>query len=76
MHNDDPQSRFFHKTLEALYPNAPIAGEATGSLKSIQAIKAEDLSLAYKAFYTTDNSFLTIVSNESKDKVFPLLKPF
>ncbi len=74
MHNDDPQSRFFHKTLEALYPNAPIAGEATGSLKSIQAIKAEDLSLAYEAFYTTDNSFLTIVSNESKDKVFSFIE--
>lgn len=69
MHADDVQSKFFYKTLQSLYPNSSIPTDATGTLQSVKKTTAEDLNRAYQSFYTTDNSYLVIVSAEPRKKV-------
>lgn len=70
MHEDDIQSKFFYQTLKALYPNSSIATDATGTVQGVKKTTSDDLFKAYQEFYTTDNSYMVVVSSEPKEKIF------
>lgn len=69
LYDDVAESKFTRKILKALYPKRSLSSNVAGTLNSVKQMKTEDLENAYKAFYTTDNSYLVIVSNQPRKKV-------
>lgn len=74
MFDDIPQTQFSLKLLKALYPNHPLASPIAGKVKSVKEIKKADLDLAYRTFYTIENSVLVVASNEPRKKVYGFIQ--
>lgn len=74
MYDDVPESIFARKILKALYPNHSLSANIAGTVESVNAITHQDLYDAYQAFYTTDNSLLTIISHEPREKVYAFVE--
>ncbi len=74
MYEDIPDAKFSQKILDTLYPKSFLAQPVAGTKESVQNIQVEDLFTAYQAFYTTDNSYLVIVSNQKREEVLALVE--
>ncbi|MDE6656369.1 MAG: insulinase family protein [Anaeroplasmataceae bacterium] len=70
MYDDVPDARFSRKILKSLFPKCSLSSNVAGTVKSVESTTEEDLNQAYQAFYTTDNSYLVIVSSEPREKVY------
>lgn len=70
MYDDVVESKFTRKILKALYPKNSLSCNVAGTIKSVSQTSALDLEKAYQAFYTTDNSYLVIVSNQPRKNVY------
>ena len=69
MVDDIPQAKFTQHILNALYPRSSLSVSTAGTVESVKSTTVLDLELAYRSFYTTDNSFLVIISYEPREKV-------
>ncbi|MDE7213502.1 MAG: insulinase family protein, partial [Anaeroplasmataceae bacterium] len=74
MYDDVEESKFSGKILKQLYPKSSLSSNVAGTSKSVNQTTAEDLKNAYDAFYTTDNSYLVIVSHEPREKVYQFVE--
>lgn len=70
MYDDVPDAKFSRKILKSLFPKCSLSSNVAGTVKSVENTTEEDLNQAYQAFYTTDNSYLVIVSSEPREKVY------
>lgn len=74
MQQDIEWSQFNLKMLDALYPKSGLSKSVVGTKESVSKITAQDLKNAYNAFYTSDNSFLVVVSNQPREKVLSYIE--
>ncbi|MDE5546928.1 MAG: insulinase family protein [Anaeroplasmataceae bacterium] len=74
MYDDVIESRFTRKILKELYPRSSLSSNVAGTVKSVTQTTFEDLNKAYQAFYTTDNSYMVIVSHEPREKVYQFIE--
>ncbi|MDE6242107.1 MAG: insulinase family protein [Anaeroplasmataceae bacterium] len=74
MYDDVVESRFTRKILKELYPKSSLSSNVAGTVKSVTQTSFEDLNKAYQAFYTTDNSYMVIVSHEPREKVYQFVE--
>ena len=70
MYDDVPDAKFSRKILKSLFPKCSLSSNVAGTVQSVENTTDEDLNQAYQAFYTTDNSYLVIVSSEPREKVY------
>ncbi|MCM1130067.1 MAG: insulinase family protein [Roseburia sp.] len=70
MYDDVPDAKFSRKILKTLFPKCSLSSDVAGTVQSVSRITALDLERAYCAFYTTDNSYLVIVSSQPRQKVY------
>ena len=74
MFEDIPQAKFVEKTLKALYPKSSLAESTAGTVESVEDTTVEDLEIAYQSFYTTENSFLVIISHEPRKRIMEFVE--
>lgn len=74
MYEDVAVSGFNKKILSSLYPGDPLSANVAGTVESVAQTTLEDMQSAYDTFYTTDNSYLVIISHEPKEKVFAAIE--
>ena len=67
---EDLPSHYVHEIFdELLWPNHPLGRNIAGTLKSLSAIKRNDLLDYWKEYYQAKNVVLTIAGNYQKGKV-------
>ncbi len=74
MYQDNPDAVIFKEMMKNLFLEHPLGSEILGSSESISKITADDLYLCHKAFYSPENSFLTIVGNFDLMKTSKFIK--
>ncbi|MDE6584527.1 MAG: insulinase family protein [Anaeroplasmataceae bacterium] len=74
MQQDIEWSQFNLQMLDALYPKSGLSKSVVGTKESVSKIMAQDLKNAYDAFYTSDNSFLVVVSNQPREKILSYIE--
>ncbi|MDE7264230.1 MAG: insulinase family protein, partial [Anaeroplasmataceae bacterium] len=74
MYDDIPQTKFSLRLLKALYHKHPLSSPIAGTIKSVKEITKTTLDVAYKSFYTIENSVLVVASNEPRQKVYRFIK--
>ncbi len=63
MYQDDPGSRLFRETMEAMYMVHPVRFDVAGSEESISKISADLLNLCHKSFYKPANVSLFLAGD-------------
>ncbi len=71
---DDIQTKFAMDMMKQLYPKDPFSLSVVGDASSVKNMEKKNLIEGYKRYYTTDNSILVIVTNESHQKIFNYVK--
>ncbi|MDE6407405.1 MAG: insulinase family protein [Anaeroplasmataceae bacterium] len=74
MYDDVIESKFTRKILKQLYPRSSLSSNVAGTKNSVSKTTTDDLNKAYQAFYTTDNSYLVIVSNEPRERIYQFIE--
>ena len=71
--NQNPQSIAFKNWMNAILPGDPYARENTGTVASMAAISADDLSAAHKRIFTRANLQVAVVGDIDAAELGPLL---
>lgn len=74
MYEDDPNWRMFFGILNNLYPEHPLHIDIAGTVKSIEAITADDLYTCYRTFYQPSNMVLFVVGKLEPEKLMELIR--
>lgn len=74
MQEDIEWTQFNLQMLDALYPKSGLSKSVVGSKESVSKITVKDLKNAYDTFYTSDNSFLVVVSNQPRKEILTYIE--